>query len=102
MTDITSIPQFEEIINDNPVVLAEFYASWCPHCQAFAPVLAQAAQQLTIPVVRAEIDQNPELSGYYEIESIPTLILFVDGQQVARHVGALPVDGILAFVSNNE
>lgn len=98
---ITSIPQFEEVLNNNPVVLTEFFASWCPHCQAFGPKLAQAAEQLTIPVARVEIDENPELSGYYEIEAIPTLILFVNGTPVAKHVGGLEPEQVVAFVNDN-
>lgn len=98
---INSIPQFEEVLNNNPVVLTEFFASWCPHCQHFAPLLAQAAEQLPIPVARVEIDQNPELSGYYEIESIPTLILFVNGTPVAKHIGVIEPQQVIDFVNEN-
>lgn len=101
MIEIHSIPQFQEIIESAPVVLAEFYASWCPHCQAFMPEISQASQVLTVPVIQIEIDQNAELAGFYEIESIPTMILFVDGSPVARHVGALEAQQVVDWVNQN-
>lgn len=101
ITNITSVPQFEEVINNNPEVLVEFYASWCPHCQHFAPLLEEAASQLPIPVARVEIDQNPELTGYFQVNDIPTLILFENGQPVARNVGVIEPSQVIQFVENN-
>lgn len=101
MENITSIPQFEQAIENNPEVLVEFYASWCPHCQHFAPILAEAASDLTIPTIRVEIDQNPELTGYYQVNDIPTLILFENGEPVARNVGVISAQQVLEFVQQN-
>jgi thioredoxin 2 len=74
-------------------VLVDFWAPWCGPCHMMAPVLERTAQQraTTLQVGKVNTDEQPELAGRFNIRSIPTLILFRDGREIARQSGA--VDG---------
>jgi thioredoxin 1 len=72
---------------DGPV-LVDFYADWCGPCQRLAPVLDRVAQDLTDGrIVKIDVDNSPGLAARYNVQSIPTLLVFVDGQVVERTRG---------------
>lgn len=73
-------------------VLVDFWATWCGPCQAMAPTLNQIATELepNLKIAKLETDQNPNTSAQFQIRSIPTLIVFKEGKEVARQAGAMP------------
>lgn len=88
VTDSTFTKQVERC--DLPVVV-DFWAGWCAPCQTMAPVVDAAARNLSphVRVAKMEVDQNQQTAGRFGIRSIPTIILFRNGQEVDRFAGAM-------------
>jgi len=91
-----------EVLSSDKPVLVDFWATWCGPCKMVAPVLeeiaAERAGQLTI--AKLDVDANPETARDFQVVSIPTLILFKDGQPVKRIVGAKGKAALLRELSD--
>jgi thioredoxin 1 len=92
MADAVNTETFDgEVIQSDQPVLVDFWAEWCGPCHAIAPVLDQIAEERSdLKVVKLNIDEDPEVAQRYGVMSIPTLILFKDGEPAAAAVGAMP------------
>jgi thioredoxin len=73
-------------------VLVDFWAEWCGPCHTVAPVIAQIAREYKgrLVVVKVNVDQKPAIAAQYQIQSIPTIMIFKGGRSLARQSGALP------------
>ncbi len=91
---------YQEIIKSSPVVLVEFYASWCPHCQRMMPIVAQIKELLEgkVMVYQYDIDDNQDLANSENVQSIPTFIVYKDGKEMWRHSGELAAETLLANI----
>jgi thioredoxin 2 len=89
-----------EIAASVPVVV-DFWAGWCAPCKMIAPSLEAAARTHAghLKVVKLNVDENPEIAGRYEVQSIPLLVLFRDGQEADRLLGAVPAAQIEAWLA---
>lgn len=83
-----------EVVNSDIPVLVDFWAPWCGPCRMLAPVIEEIAQEYEgkIKVCKVNVDEEGELASMNAIVSIPTVILFKDGKQVGKLVGANPFD----------
>ena len=93
-TDVTETTFENEVIEGSKEtpVLVDFWAEWCGPCHAVSPVLQKIADERegALKLVKVNIDENQELAGRYGIMSIPTMILFKDGEPSAAAIGARP------------
>lgn len=89
-----------EVLDSDTPVLVDFWADWCGPCRMIAPSVKEMAEEYdgTLRVAKMDVDDNPATPGRYMITGIPTLMLFKDGEVVARITGALPKDRIVAQV----
>ena len=80
---------FNEIINQNKLVLVDFYADWCGPCKMLAPIIHEIKEELSdkVYVIKLNVDNEEELSNKFNIYSIPTLVLIKDGKEIDRKVG---------------
>ncbi len=88
--DLTN-ENFERTVNDNPMVIVDFWAPWCGPCRGFAPVYEQASDaHPDVVFAKVNTDEQQELAGAFGIRSIPTLMVFREKVILFQQAGALP------------
>lgn len=92
VTPVTDSTFKQEVLESKIPVLVDFWAAWCDSCSLVDPVVDAVAEQYNgqIKVVKVNTDENPDVASQYGIRSIPTMMLFKDGQRVDIVVGAVP------------
>ena len=78
----------EEAVANYDVVLVDFYADWCGPCQMMEPTIDSIAGQTEAAVLKVDVDQFQNLTAQYGVQGVPTLLVFADGENVQRLVGA--------------
>lgn len=93
----------EEVINSKEPVLVDFFATWCGPCKMIAPFIAQLADKYEgrMKVCKANVDEVPDIASSYGVSSIPTLIIFKDGEVVAQRIGGANLAVLDAFIMDN-
>jgi thioredoxin 1 len=95
--EVTDATFDSEVLQASTPVLVDFWAAWCGPCRMIAPVVNEIAgeQAGVLKVAKLDVDQNPATSTRFGVQSIPTLIVFKDGQPVERIVGYMPKERLL-------
>lgn len=90
-----------EVLGSDTPVLVDFFATWCGPCKMLSPILEQVAEESDkVKIVKTDIDENMDIAEKYGIMSIPTLIMFDKGEEVAREVGFRQKKDILELIDN--
>ena len=81
-----------EVLKATGPVVVDFWAEWCGPCRMMAPALEEISGSLggKVKIVKLNVDENPQTAAKYGIQSIPTLMIFKDGQMASRQIGAAP------------
>jgi thioredoxin 1 len=100
---ITDATFEQEVLNSDKLVLIDFWAEWCGPCRALTPILEEVAAESSDKVTfgKINIDENPQTPSKYGVMSIPTLILFKNGQVEAVKMGLLSKSQLSAFIESN-
>ena len=97
MGDVTDADFEERVLGSDGVVLVDFWAEWCVPCHMVSPVVEEIGRDKgdALQVAKLNIDDNPDVTRRFGVMSIPTLMLFKDGVEIARVVGARGKDALL-------
>lgn len=88
-----------EVLDAQGTVLVDFWANWCGPCRMLSPIVDQVAEQHSeVKVGKIDIDAQPELANQFGVMSVPTLIVFRNGQKVNESVGLIPKENVEALL----
>jgi thioredoxin 1 len=94
---------FSEVINSDKPVLVDFFATWCGPCKTMSPILEQVKQKVgtDATIIKIDVDKNPAAASAYQVQGVPTLILFKKGKVLWRQSGVVPANNLEQVIKQN-
>ena len=91
---------FDDLIKED-LVLVDFYASWCGPCRMLSPILDEVINETDITLIKVDVDKHSTISKQYGIMTIPTMILFKNGEMLEKRVGMTSKDAVITWIKEN-
>ena len=91
---------FNEIIQSDKPVLVDFFAEWCGPCKMMAPILKDVKKEVgdAVTIIKVDVDKSPHAANKYQVQGVPTLILFKNGKPLWRQSGVVPKAGLVEVI----
>ena len=96
LTHVTDATFENDVLQSQGAVVVDFWAPWCAPCRFLGAALEEVAPEFAgqVRIAKLNVDENPQTSGAFDVQSIPTMVFFKDGQPIGATTGALPADAL--------
>ncbi len=94
---------FNEMIQSDKPVMVDFFAEWCGPCKMMAPILKDVKREIgdDVSIIKVDVDKNPQAAQQYQVQGVPTLILFKNGKPLWRQSGVVPKGGLINIIKQH-
>jgi len=95
---------FQEVIHSDKPVLVDFFATWCGPCKMMSPILEQVKQSLgdAVTIIKVDVDKNPQAASAYQVQGVPTLIVFKNGKVLWRQSGVVQANALINVLKQHQ
>ena len=95
-------PKFKKLLQTTPLILVDFYAHWCQPCKIMSPILIEVKKQLNdqIKIIKIDLEKHQDIASFYQVKSVPTLILFNKGEVTWRESSVIEAPALINLIKN--